>query len=67
MGQYPIGENYVIPGIRESFYGRFTVNLGVLLPCVYEVENQKSVPSFPQDYNCSIRERLEHLACGKDQ
>jgi hypothetical protein len=30
MGQFPIGD-YVIPGLRESHYGRFTVNLGVAL------------------------------------
>jgi hypothetical protein len=67
MGEYPIGENYVIPGLRENFYGKFAVNLGVLLPCVYEVEHQQLSPDFVQEYNCSIRERLNRLAFGRDE
>ncbi len=67
MGQFPIGEHYVIPGFRESFYGRFAVNLGVLLPCVCETESQKSVPEFVQEYHCTIRARLGSLAFGEDR
>jgi hypothetical protein len=67
MGQFPIGEHYVIPGIRESFYGKFTVNLGILLPCVWETERQKSLPDFVQEYSCTIRERLSSLAFGTDK
>src|SRR4051794_47026 len=48
MGAYPIGAQYVISGIRENYYGRFTVNLGVLLPCVFEIEEQKPLPIFVQ-------------------
>jgi hypothetical protein len=66
MGQYPIGD-YVIPGLRESFYGKFAVNLGVLLPCVYEVERQQSPPDFVQEYHCTIRQRLGLLAFGEDR
>jgi hypothetical protein len=65
MGAFPIGD-YVIPGIRESFYGKFAVNLGVLLPCVYETEQQKPVPDFTQEHYCSIRRRLGTLAFGSD-
>jgi hypothetical protein len=36
MGEFPIGD-YVIPGLRENLYGRFAVNLGVLLPCVHRL------------------------------
>lgn len=67
MGQYPIGEHYVIPGIRENYYGKFTVNLGVLLPCIWDVERQKPVPDFVQEYCCTIRGRLASLAFGIDQ
>ncbi len=67
MGEYPIGEHYVIPGIRESFYGRFAVNLGVFLPCVYETEWQKPVPDFTQEHFCTIRNRLGTLAFGTDK
>jgi hypothetical protein len=65
MGGYPIGD-YVIPGIRESFYGRFTVNLGVLLPAVFKLEHSRDPPGFAQDYHCEIRGRLGALAFGQD-
>jgi hypothetical protein len=67
MGEYPLGEHYVIPGIRESYYGKFAVNLGVLLPCVWEVEWQKPAPDFVQEHDCSIRSRLSSLAFGTDE
>ncbi|HEY5042065.1 MAG TPA: DUF4304 domain-containing protein [Verrucomicrobiae bacterium] len=67
MGQFPIGDNYVIPGFRENLYGKFAINLGVLLPCVYQVERQKPVPDFIQEYDCTIRQRLGTLAFGKDE
>jgi hypothetical protein len=67
MGAYPIGKQYVVPGIRESYYGRFTVNLGVLLPCVFEIEEQKPVPPFVSEAYCTIRTRLGSLAFGKDE
>jgi len=66
MGQYPIGEQYVIPGLRENLYGFFTVNLGVLLPCVYEAEWNKEPRAFVQEYDCTIRGRLGIIARGKD-
>lgn len=56
-GQYPIG-NYVIPGLRESYYGRFAVNLGVLLPCIRELEHRLPAPAFAHDFHCTIRSRL---------
>ena len=65
MGQFPIGD-YVIPGIRESFYGRFTVNLGVLLPAVLKLERSRDPPAFAQEYECEIRGRLGTLAFGED-
>jgi hypothetical protein len=65
MGEFPIG-NYVIPGIRESFYGRFTVNLGVFLPAVFRLEHSRDVPAFAQDYHCEIRGRVGTLAFGED-
>jgi hypothetical protein len=67
MGQFPVGDNYVIPGFRENLYGKFAINLGILLPCVYQVERQKPLPDFIQDYDCTIRQRLGTLAFGKDQ
>jgi len=66
MGQYPIGDNYVIPGLRESYHGKFAINLGVLLPCVYAAERQRPPADFVREYDCTIRERLNTLAFGKD-
>lgn len=65
MGQFPIGD-YVIPGLRESYYGRFTVNLGVFLPAVPEIESGRGSPAFVPEYHCEIRERLGFLAHGED-
>lgn len=56
LGEYPIGD-YVIPGIRESCYGTFAVNLGVLLPCVYRLY-KFPMPKTVRDGHCSIRSRL---------
>jgi len=42
MGQFPIGD-YVIPGLRESHYGRFTVNLGVALQAVRAIESGREL------------------------
>lgn len=66
MGEYPIGD-YVIPGIRESFYGRFTVNLGVFLPGVRSLEHDRPAPEFLREYDCDIRERLSVLAYSEDR
>ena len=66
MGEYPVGNNYVIPGLRESLYGQFAVNLGVMLPCIYDAEHTNEPPATIQEYHCTIRERLSCLAFGKD-
>lgn len=63
MGEYPIGD-YVIPGLRESFYGKFAVNLGVYLPCVVHIEGYPKPKRIHHDYHCEIRERLASLAHG---
>jgi hypothetical protein len=63
MGEYPIGD-YVVPGLRESFYGKFAVNLGVYLPTVFEIEGQPRPGRTYHDYHCEIRERLGALANG---
>jgi hypothetical protein len=63
MGEYPIGD-YVIPGLRESFYGKFAVNLGVYLPCVFEIEGHPGPKRMHHDYHCEIRDRLGSLAHG---
>ncbi|MBK8477095.1 MAG: DUF4304 domain-containing protein [Opitutaceae bacterium] len=57
MGQFPVGY-YVIPGLRESLYGRFAVDLGVTLPCVRKDADKCEEKKFYQDYDCQIRECL---------
>jgi hypothetical protein len=61
MGEYPIG-NYVVPGLRENLYGKFTVNLGVSLPCVLLAERGNLPKSSVHDYDCEIRGRLSSIA-----
>jgi hypothetical protein len=65
MGQFPIGD-YVIPGLHESHYGRFTVNLGVALPAVRAIKSGREFPVFVQEYECDIRQRLTRLAFNED-
>jgi hypothetical protein len=65
MGQFPIGD-YVVPGLRESYYGRFTVNLGVFLPAVRRLEQERDAPAYVQEYECEIRARLGALVYGED-
>jgi hypothetical protein len=60
MGQFPIGD-YVIPGVRESAYGKFAVNMGVALPCVRRIEHNREPKKIYQEYDCEIRERLGAL------
>ena len=60
MGQFPIG-NYVIPGIRENLYGKFTMNLGIVLPCIWRIERHWEPKKFYQEYECEIRMRLGHI------
>lgn len=65
-GQYPIG-NYIIPGFRESFYGLFTVNLGIYIPEIVELEERlKPSKNVIQEYDCHIRTRLSNLISNED-
>lgn len=65
-GSYPIG-NYVVPGIRESFYCRFAVNLGVGIEELWNASYPNSpIGSIWQDYNCTIRTRLGVLLHAMD-
>ncbi|MCG6191490.1 DUF4304 domain-containing protein [Maribellus maritimus] len=65
-GRYEFGDKYVIPGIRENFYGKFTVNLGVMVKEIYELEGHNKPKDIYQDYDCQIRERLPHLTIKQD-
>jgi len=65
-GRYDFGDKYVIPGIRENYYGKFTVNLGVLVKELYELDFHKKGKDFYQEYSCQIRDRLSNLTIGQD-
>ena len=60
MGQYLISK-IKIPEIRKNLYGYFTVNLGVLLPCVDQLEFRRKVKSLYLPCDCHIRVRLGEL------
>jgi len=65
-GQYPLGQNYEIPGLRENLYGKFTVNLGVCIESLYKFQYPTIPKKFYQEYHCQIRIRLGALLTGKD-
>ncbi len=65
-GRYEFGDKYVIPGFRENFYGKFTINLGVMVKEIYELESHNKTKDIYQDYDCQIRERLSHLTIKQD-
>lgn len=68
MGEFPLGDSYVVPGLRENLYGKFAINLGVFIPNIAELEYRYPTKSFVREYCCTIRKRLtEHSDNEKDQ
>jgi Domain of unknown function (DUF4304) len=65
-GQYPIGENYVVPGLRENLYGKFVVNLGVCVENLYKLQHPTEIKKYYKEYECHIRDRLGTLLTGQD-
>lgn len=65
-GRYEFGDKYVIPGFRENFYGKFTVNLGVMVKEIYELQSHNKPKEIYQEYDCQIRERLSNLTIKQD-
>jgi hypothetical protein len=65
-GQYPIGENYIVPGLRENLYGKFVVNLGVCVESLYKFQTPAETKKYYKEYQCQIRERLGILLTGQD-
>jgi len=60
----PPGTIY-IPGLRENLHGMFTVNLGVHIPEVAQVQDC-APKAWVQEYHCSIRTRLGQASGGQD-
>lgn len=65
-GRYEFGDKYVISGFRESYYGKFTINLGVMVTDIYELESHNKPKDIYQDYDCQIRTRLTNLTIKQD-
>jgi hypothetical protein len=65
-GRYEFGDKYVIPGFRENYYSKFTINLGVMVTDIYELESHNKPKDIYQDYDCQIRTRLTHLTIKQD-
>ncbi|QIH34135.1 DUF4304 domain-containing protein [Sphingobacterium sp. DR205] len=65
-GQYPIGQGYEIPGLRENLYGKFVVNLGVCIESLYKFQSPTENKKYYKEYDCQIRDRLGTLLTGQD-
>lgn len=65
-GKYEFGDKYVIPGLRGNYYGKFTVNLGVMVKEIYDLDPHNKLKDFYQDYHCQIRTRLTTLTIKQD-
>ncbi len=61
MGRYDPPGTYEIPGMRENLYGYFTVNLGVFVPEVEEIEYPGESKKFIAEFSCHLRARLGDL------
>jgi hypothetical protein len=61
MGSFDPPGTTPIPGFRESFYGRFTINLGVYVPEVARYHGGGEAKSVVQEYNCCVRARIGGL------
>lgn len=55
-----------IPPLRLNLYGKFTVNLGVLVKELYELEKWHKPTNFYQEMYCQARKRLPVLLYGKE-
>lgn len=60
MGRYPVQQSQQA-GVDKSLYGSFTVNLGICLPYVLEIEYPDKPKKFYHEYDCQIRTRLGSL------
>jgi len=65
-GKYEFGDKYVIPRLRENYYEKFTINLGVLIKEISELDSYYKPKDIYQDYDCQIRTRLTHLTMKQD-
>jgi hypothetical protein len=65
MGSSDPPGTYVIPGLKDDLYGKFTVNLGVAFEEMWKIDlssASKPFPPFLNEYECHLRLRLGQLA-----
>lgn len=60
-GQHQVGIDHNMPGMRESFYGKFVVNLGVCVESLYKLQYPDEKKKYYKEYECQIRQRLGRL------
>lgn len=65
-GQYPLTDNYEIPGLRENLYGKFVVNMGVCVENLFKFQFPTENKKYYKEYDCQIRTRLGTLLTGQD-
>jgi hypothetical protein len=65
MGQSDPPGTIHIPGLREDWYGRFWINLGVYIPEVAKA-NQWKAKDVVREYDCAIRTRVQSPNDGRD-
>jgi len=65
-GEFPLSDKYVVPGLRENLYGKFTVNMGVCVETLINYQSHGKIKPFYKEYECQIRRRLAALTKGKD-
>jgi hypothetical protein len=65
-GKFPLGDSYEIPGIRDSYYGKFTINMGICVEDLYNLMFPTKPKTFYQEYECQLRTRLADLTKGED-
>ena len=58
MGKYEFDNAVEIPGLKTNFYGKFTVNIAVFVPELYEKTFNQKPKAFIQEYDCEIRTRI---------
>jgi hypothetical protein len=62
MGSFAVGGHAEMPQPPQNLYGKFTLNLGVYVPEIWQASMVKRGPGFVQEYHCSLRSRLSQLS-----
>lgn len=66
MGQFPIGKNWEVSGLRPNLYGKFTINMGVYIDEIYSFKFPQIPPKVKKEHHYTFRTRLGTLINGRD-